>query len=111
MRSNIINFLAELLKHGLQDLVCPFDYSLAGRPDTGVSALGLILGLRRRCAGVRSNGEQWLDYVKVGNLMLSEGMRIMAWSPVCHGTSRLPRVYEKFQTAYGDSGRKWKKES
>lgn len=45
-------------------------------------------------AYVQIKNKEW-NYVKVVNATLLESMSVMAWSPVCGGTSRLPQVHER----------------
>lgn len=69
-------------------------YSRAGRTDVGVSAAGQVIGLQVRSGLVPpSKSERELDYVKMLNSCLPDGIRVTAWSPVCDGNSALSVVY------------------
>ncbi|PXF47530.1 tRNA pseudouridine(38/39) synthase [Gracilariopsis chorda] len=71
------------------------DYSRAGRTDVGVSASNQVIGLRVR-SNVKppSTGHRELDYVKVLNGVLPQGIRCTAWTPVCDGASPYPALYD-----------------
>lgn len=70
------------------------EYSRSGRTDVGVSALGQVIGLRLRSNVVPpSQGKVELDYVKIINGNLPEGIRILAWTPVSDGLSSWPKTY------------------
>lgn len=84
-----------LLKTRLIESRYTCEYSRAGRTDVGVSALGQVVGLRVRSNIVPpSKGARELDYVKVINGNLPQGIRVLAWAPVPDGSSRFPKVYE-----------------
>lgn len=69
-------------------------YSRAGRTDVGVSAAGQVIGVQVRSGLVPpSKGGRELDYVKILNSSLPNGIRVSAWSPVCDGNSALPLIY------------------
>jgi len=58
------------------------DYSRAGRTDKGVSAVGQVIGIRVRSQVEPASGKlDELDYVRVLNRILPDGIRILAWSP------------------------------
>lgn len=71
------------------------EYSRAGRTDVGVSAANQVVGLRLR-SNVRppSSGAKEIDYMRVINSTLPEGIRCTAWSPVSDGTSQFPTLYD-----------------
>lgn len=69
-------------------------YSRAGRTDVGVSAAGQVIGIRVRSGVVApSRQKKELDYIKILNSALPDGIRVTAWSPVCDGDSTFPAVY------------------
>lgn len=69
-------------------------YSRAGRTDVGVSAAGQVIGIQVRSGLVPpSKSDRELDYVRILNSCLPDGIRVTAWSPVCDGNSALPVVY------------------
>lgn len=71
------------------------DYSRSGRTDVGVSALGQVVGLRVRSNVVPpSKGKLEMDYVKVINSCLPDGIQMLEWSPVIEGSSNVPTTYE-----------------
>eukprot|EP00178_Gracilaria_changii_P014235 TRINITY_DN40290_c0_g1_i1.p1 TRINITY_DN40290_c0_g1~~TRINITY_DN40290_c0_g1_i1.p1 ORF type:complete len:507 (-),score=49.21 TRINITY_DN40290_c0_g1_i1:1356-2876(-) len=71
------------------------DYSRAGRTDVGVSAACQVIGLRVRSSLKHpSTGQRELDYVKIINGTLPQGIRCTGWTPVSDGTSPFPDVHE-----------------
>lgn len=69
-------------------------YTRAGRTDVGVSAAGQVIGIRVRSGLVPPSKEvRELDYLKMLNSNLPDGIRVTAWSPVCDGDSPLPVIY------------------
>lgn len=54
------------------------------------------------------NNKEW-DYVKVIKAALPEDMRVIAWSPVCDGTLRMPRVHERVSDSIWIYGEKVEK--
>lgn len=95
--NTVENHLFEvLLKTRLIESIDSCHYSRAGRTDVGVSALDQIIGLRVRSAIVPpSSGEREIDYVKTINGALPNGIRVMAWSPVCDGSQPSVCVYDR----------------
>lgn len=70
------------------------DYSRSGRTDVGVSALGQVIGIRLRSnVTPPSTADKELDYVKVINGNLPEGIRVLAWTPVLDGSAPVPSTY------------------
>lgn len=70
-------------------------YSRAGRTDVGVSALGQVVGIRLRSNLVHpSSGDREIDYLKVINSNLPQGMRVLSWAPVSEGGGNGSIVYE-----------------
>ncbi|KAI0567210.1 Pseudouridine synthase I TruA [Gracilaria domingensis] len=86
---------SSLLKTRLISSRADCDYSRAGRTDVGVSAACQVIGLRVR-SNVKppSTGQRELDYVKIVNGTLPQGVRCTGWTPVSDGTSPFPTVYE-----------------
>lgn len=88
------HLFAALLRTRLIEAADSCHYSRAGRTDVGVSALAQVVGLRvRSTLAPPSAGKEEVDYVKTINSALPDGMRVMAWSPVCDGCDALPVVY------------------
>ncbi|KAJ8902554.1 hypothetical protein NDN08_006957 [Rhodosorus marinus] len=52
------------------------DWSRGGRTDVGVSAIGNVVGVRVRC---KQNVE--MDYAKILNGVLPDGLRVLSWGP------------------------------
>lgn len=89
------HLFSALLKVRLISSRTDCDYSRAGRTDVGVSASSQVIGLRVR-SNIKppSTGHRELDYLKVLNKVLPQGIRCTAWTPVCDGNSPYPTIYE-----------------
>lgn len=71
------------------------EYSRSGRTDVGVSATGQIIGVRlRSIVAPPSKGSMELDYLRVINARLPDGISVLAWAPVPDGTSSIPQLYD-----------------
>lgn len=89
------HLFAALTKTRLVESRDTCEYSRSGRTDVGVSALGQIIGIRLRSnVAPPSTAKCELDYVKVINGNLPEGMRVLAWAPVPDGSEPVVKTYE-----------------
>lgn len=111
--NTVENHLFEaLLKTRLIESIDSCHYSRAGRTDVGVSALDQIIGLRVRSAIVPpSSGEREIDYVKTINGALPNGIRVMAWSPVCDGSQPSVCVYDRDHESLKEHWRNFEKQA
>lgn len=111
--NTVENHLFEaLLKTRLIESIDSCHYSRAGRTDVGVSALDQIIGLRVRSAIVPpSSGEREIDYVKTINGALPNGIRVMAWSPVCDGSQPSVCVYDRDNESLKEHWRNFEKQA
>lgn len=89
------HLFSALIKTRLVESRDTCDYSRSGRTDVGVSALGQVVGLRVRSNIVPpSKGKLEMDYVKVINSCLPDGIQVLEWSPVIEGSSNVPTTYQ-----------------
>lgn len=80
------HLFAALLKTRLITSRGTCHYSRSGRTDVGVSAMGQVIGLRLRSNLVPpSSGSRELDYVRIINSALPDGIRVLSWTPVSEG--------------------------
>lgn len=89
------HLFAALTKTRLVESRDKCEYSRSGRTDVGVSALGQVIGIRLRSnVAPPSTAKCELDYVKVINGNLPEGIRVLAWAPVPDGSGPVAKTYE-----------------
>lgn len=89
------HIFAALTKTRLIESRATCEYSRSGRTDVGVSALGQVIGIRLRSnVAPPSTGEKELDYIKILNGNLPQGIRVLAWTPVPDGLTPVPTTYD-----------------